>query len=37
MGSMISVASNESTKAEPLDIQTEYCNALRADNLDSDA
>lgn len=37
MGSMISVASSDSTRAEPLDIQTEYRNVLSADNLESDA
>lgn len=37
IGNNIRAASNDKTNAEPLDIHTEYCNALRAANLGSEA
>lgn len=37
IGSNIKATSRDKVKAEPLDIHTEYCNALRAESLASDA
>ena len=37
MGSNIKAASTDKTSADPLDIQTEYCNVLSAASLESAA